>query len=382
MEQGIGEVGAPGLRFGLTASDAERVAATGSRQTSGCRRSCGCPPPSGGQHRPVIFGSCGTRQDRRGEPAPFTVTRVGRAHSAPDRCTLPGVADADDPPPRAPGRAPPDLAALPRRPHQHAAKECINTANVDWRRQKRGSSRHTIPIFACDRSSSGSHRAVTVAPVRASLREPMRRRPALTRLLNRSEYLHEVGSRCTADTLHTDPRPHRQHICTTSATALRRRPTGSCSAASASTSALHAPNATCAERCGTPGIPVRTLATLSASAHSWSRSAHPRPGPSATDFGGAPSSAQPRSAAEPRCRPPSSPRPAPSAWARWERRLSRATLPDTQNHHHTQRAPRRSAGQPAGPRSREWSTADRAGLETSSWPCTLNGLLGLIYRSG
>jgi hypothetical protein len=72
-----------------------------------------------------------------------------------------------------PDGRPLDLAALPGRGHKHATKEGISYGQLDWRRQKRWSSRHTIPIFACHGSSPGGHSAVTAAPVGTSLREPM-----------------------------------------------------------------------------------------------------------------------------------------------------------------------------------------------------------------
>ena len=83
-------------------------------------------------------------------------------------------------------------------------------ANLDWRRQKRWSSRHTIPIFACHGSSPGGHSAVTAAPVGASPREPMTATACADQAAQSLRILHEVGSRCPADTLHADPRPHRR----------------------------------------------------------------------------------------------------------------------------------------------------------------------------
>ena len=71
MEQGIGDVDAPGLRFG---SD------RGRRRT----------------------GRRDGLTTTRGGPAPFTRSGVGHDHSAPDGRALPGAADADDP-----HRAPP-----------------------------------------------------------------------------------------------------------------------------------------------------------------------------------------------------------------------------------------------------------------------------------
>ena len=98
-------------------------------------------------------------QDRRGEPAPFTVSGVGHAHSAATagartgaRLISPSCPDADT---------------------SMRQKKGSATANLDWRRQKRWSSRHTIPIFACRGSSPIGHSAVTAAPVGTSLPEPM-----------------------------------------------------------------------------------------------------------------------------------------------------------------------------------------------------------------